>query len=56
LASELTVEYRGITLDEVMWLAATAYTKKMANPERSTQALEADVRTHWRQMHPRGNR
>jgi len=52
IASGLTVEYRGINLDQIMWLASAAYTKKHKDPERSGQALEADMRLHWREMHP----
>lgn len=52
ITSGLTVEYRGINLDQIMWLASAAYTKKHEDPERSSQALEADMRSHWREMHP----
>jgi hypothetical protein len=47
------VEYRGATLDKIMWLAAAHYTKKMENPRRDEQTLEADMRSHWWDLHPR---
>ena len=50
IASTLSVEYRNITLDRVMWLAAQAYTIKEEEPTLTDEELEGAMRYKWRRL------
>ena len=50
ITSTLSVEYRNITLDRVMWLAAQAYTIKEEDPTASDEELEGAMRYKWRRL------
>ena len=50
IASTLSVEYRNITLDHVMWLAAQAYTIKQEDPTLNDEEMEVAMRYKWRHL------
>ena len=50
IASTLSVEYRNITLDRVMWLAAQAYTIKEEEPTANDEELDGAMRYKWRRL------
>ena len=50
IASTLSVEYRNITLDRLMWLAAQAYTIKEEDPIANDEEMEGAMRYKWRRL------
>jgi len=49
IVSTLTVEYRSVTLDQIMWLASVHYTD-MQDPGKDDEAVDSQMRINWTEL------